>query len=96
MTTQELQNKEIEIKLYISSIVEGSQDFITEVFESMVENVKYTSCDDFLSFADERIDEMGLFDLFNRPTKESKLAAMMANAHQDEQYNSVTKQWEKI
>ena len=30
------------------------------------------------------------------PKKESKLASMMANAHQDEKYNSMTKTWEKI
>jgi hypothetical protein len=96
MTLQDLKNNQPQIINHISAVVNGDQNWVSEVLESMESNVSYTSCEDVENFADERMEEIGVFDLFTRPRKESKLAAMMAAAHEGEEFNPVTKEWEKI
>lgn len=84
MTTQDLKDNRNEI---INFINERGYDlkFSMEMAVEVCDN-----CDS--------IDELFVeLEQYCKPVKSgSKLAEMVANAHEDERYNQLTKEWEKI
>ena len=83
MTTQDLKDNRNEI---INFINDRGYDlkFAMELAVELAGN-----CDNVQELCDE-------LKQYCKQVKSSKLADMMANAHQDERFNSFTKQWEKI
>jgi S-methylmethionine-dependent homocysteine/selenocysteine methylase len=83
MTTQDLKDNRNEIINFINSRNYDLKFAMQMAVELAV------NCDSL----DELFSEL---EQHCKPVKSSKLADMMANAHQDERYNHNTKTWEKI
>ncbi len=79
--------------MIIASITEKvGEENVKAVMQTMVGGLD--CCDTIEELIDSAIS---INEFEARPKKkESKLAAMMANSHQDEKYNHLTKEWEKI
>ena len=90
MTLQDLKdNREMIIAIITEKVGEEN---VKAVMATMVGGLD--CCDTIEDLIDSAIS---INEFEARPKrKESKIAAMMANAHQDEKYNHLTKEWEKI
>jgi len=90
MTLQDLKNNR---EMIIATITEKvGEENVKAVMQTMVGGLD--CCDTIEELIDSAIS---INEFEARPKKkESKLAVMMANAHQDEKYNHLTKEWEKI
>lgn len=91
MTLQDLKDNRNEI---IATITEKAGiENVAVVMNLMVKNVS------MFDSIEEAIDmSLSMFEDTRhevKPRKESKLAAMMANNHEGEYYNTLTKNWEK-
>jgi len=95
MTIQILKDNKAEI---ISFITENfGAEYVKKAMQDMVENIDVVSSSDievYLNEFKEYFQDV-IYEMF-KPRKESKLASMMAKAHEDERYNMMTKDWEKI
>ena len=81
--------------LIIATITENfGTENINAIMTFMVNGVENTTTDSIEDYLNEVIEMMQ--EKYIKPVKESKLAKMVSAAHEGEQYNALTKNWEKI
>ena len=90
MTLQDLKDNRDSIIATLTEMV--GEENVKTVMQIMVGGLD--CCDTIEELIESAIS---ISEFESRPKKkESKLAAMMANAHEGEKYNQLTKEWEKI
>jgi hypothetical protein len=92
MTIQDLKNNRNEIIEFITSNYSNGKVYLQEVMEEMVSNINYTEKETVLAFAKGICEDFNLVRS-TKVVKESKLAAMVASAHEGETFNTFTKEW---
>lgn len=94
MTLQDLKTNR---DLIISNITENfGSEFVKVGMNQMVKGLEYSNASCIEIFIYEFNESFTDFlHEYSNPKKSSKLAEMHSNAHQDEKYNSLTKNYDK-
>jgi len=95
MTIQDLKDNKKQIISFITD--NFGIEFVELGMEKMLYDIEFTSASNIEVFLNDFKDSFpDQIHEINKPRKEGKLASMMAKAHEDERYNMMTKDWEKI